>query len=170
MVLFFTSCGGGKSDLPGSRSAEKATPPPPLARAYIFNESEILSLEPGALGEELDRLNTAFIPWVNQIRVVDFFEKDGVLHFPVNRLGFGRIVFNGAFPRIVFPEKEALFRNRTLGRAFTHEDFIICQFYGDRVFSNAPSIGGPALFGFSPGDDGRFIPTSELPGPFRPGC
>jgi len=97
------------------------------------------------------------LPWVEQIRVVDFLKLKTRTYLSVNRLGVGRIL-PGMEGAELFSGGR-LFDRRVLGSSLVQGEGIVCQLFSDSVFCDYVPNTLPPLVFFSP-ETGGF---SSLP-------
>ena len=99
------------------------------------------------------------LPWVNQLRVSDFFLREGRFFLGINGLGLGEIVIEGN-PRLIIHRNSHAFAGRTLGGLFSLGEGILIQLYGDSVLNPAAQEVLPSLWRFDL-QTGHFIAVPE---------
>jgi len=156
LILLTAACGGNPLPDDSEPVEEPLTP-----QWYVFTSSggEFQSFQ--FLEQSLPSPEELMLPWVNQIRVADFYLHQGRLLLGINGFGLGALRYDPEPHLELFPDS-VRFAGRTLGGLFEHSQGVMIHLYEDMVFSAPPP--GPAvpLHQFKPGE-GRYssLPTGR---------
>jgi hypothetical protein len=156
LILFFSACGGN----PPPDVSEPVEEPLTL-QWYLFTSSggEFQSFD--FLERSLPSPQELMLPWVNQIRVADFYLHQGSLVLGINGFGLGIVRFDPDPYLELFPDS-VRFAGRTLGGLFESPQGVMIHLYEDMVFSVPPPGPSVPLHLFKPGE-GRYssLPTGR---------
>ena len=145
LILLFSGC-----DSPAP--VDEVPPEEPLKTLwYVFAPRGGSFLDFAALEDSLPTPPELMLPWVNQVRVTEFYLHNGSLLLGINGFGLGAVGFDPEPDLELFPDS-VRFAGRTLGGLFGSAKGVMVHLYEDMVFSS-PSP-GPAvpLHLFNPGE------------------